>query len=1026
MAKAMKISAGKAEEYYYHKDPIYGKAGLGSNLTWLGTGAEYLGLFGTLNHNSGLESFTNLLYGMTPDGSSRLVGHETGPKAHDKNSATDIPLTLSKSFGIVALEDPQAREAISRIFHTVAERIEDHVFGRQTVDGETSQVKGQMIAVLAEHSVSRAGDTHPHGHMVILNNVIRPDGSHSTLENYELMKAQSSIQQDLYNEVAREFKNIGYSIETSKVGNLVIPEVAGIDKETRDLFSKRHHEIKNASELKESLRERMPNASDINIDNLAQLLTKNAKDTNLTEKDVIDSHREQVSAVGKSLPVIIQEAKAMGQSATHEQHTADDYVKFAIQDEQEKESVFSSRTIINSAIRLGCGDVVRSEIEQAFNKAVQSGELIKLGRDSRGNDAFSTPRMIEIEKQIAVATVDEANKFSPLLTPEETEKAIQTFQAEKGWQVSAGQQNAIETVLQNTGRLAVVQGDAGAGKSTAFECINNALKDIPGLEVKGLGFQGKASAELERSSGIASQTVHSFLAVKKTPSAPETSRRLWVVDEASMLGSVQLGQLLERAQDQNAQIILVGDNKQISAINSGDHHGRLQQYDLAQTAHMTEIKRQKFYDKDGNQLQPERGDNLDNAVNRYAVEMAQDLKIGDFRSAFEKLEGAGQITEVPDRQERLDYVAQRYVEHDDQRDITVLTATNRDRKDAVEQIRELQKEYGQIGQRDFTATVNDPVAISGVFRRLATSYSVGNFVSLGKDIGELKAGSVLRIADIDRSNNQLVFQYADPANQFKFDYNSSEHIAEHSVSGETVNISLKQHGSSLAQFQQVETSFSDGEKIMFLKNDNTEYGKANGIKNGVQGYIQSINEQTGIATIELENGKTIEQQLEGAYLTNGQAITINKSQGISVERALVLTPAEGVGDLLNTKSGYTALTRHEKEVEVITDSKEELLVAVSRNSEKTSTLDYMNKSEMQELQDRARENRQEQEPKTELESITEKITKSAEEKENIDHHTDVMRDQSDRQHDTNSDEKSDSTGHDDEKTEPVQELELSK
>jgi conjugative relaxase-like TrwC/TraI family protein len=337
MAKAMKVAAGKAEEYYYEKDPIYGKEGLGSNLTWFGTGAEALGLSGKLNEANGLEAFTNLLYGMTPDGSSRLVGHETGPKSHDKNSATDIPLTLSKSFGIVALEDPQAREAISRVFHTVAEQVEDHIFGRQTVDGETSQVKGQMIAVLAEHSVSRAGDTHPHGHLVIMNNVIRPDGTHSTLENYELMRAQSSIQQDLYNEVAREFKSLGYAIETNKIGNLVIPEVAGIDKETRDLFSKRHHEIKNASELKESLRERMPNASDIRIDNLTQLLTKNAKDQNLTEREVVDSHREQISATGKSLPVMISEAKAMGQSTTQEQHTADDYVRFAIQDEQEKE-----------------------------------------------------------------------------------------------------------------------------------------------------------------------------------------------------------------------------------------------------------------------------------------------------------------------------------------------------------------------------------------------------------------------------------------------------------------------------------------------------------------------------------------------------------------------------------------------------------------------------------------------------------------------------------------------------------------
>ena len=232
-----------------------------------------------------------MLHGKDPSGTIQLIGVE-GSDKNLKNAGTDVALHLPKSFGIAAMEDPQAREAISRAFKTVAGIIEEHVQGRQQVDGKTETVKAEMIAVMVEHGLSRRGDTHPHAHVFVLDNTIRQDKSHSALENKAILNAQSSIQQDLYNEAVKEMKSVGYDFTYEKMGNHIKPEVKGIDQETRDLFSKRLLEdIKGngdkAVSIRNDLKERLPEATEHTIDRMMQQLTKEAKDPTLTEEKAI-------------------------------------------------------------------------------------------------------------------------------------------------------------------------------------------------------------------------------------------------------------------------------------------------------------------------------------------------------------------------------------------------------------------------------------------------------------------------------------------------------------------------------------------------------------------------------------------------------------------------------------------------------------------------------------------------------------------------------------------------------------------
>lgn len=990
---AQKVSVGQAENYYYGKDCIYAKEGQGSNMQWLGEGAKTLGLEGKFKEGD-MNKFTNLLYGKDPSGTTQLIGVENSDK-NLKNAGTDIALHLPKSFGIAAMEDPQAREAISRAFETVAGIIEEYVQGRQQVDGKTETVKAEMIAVMVEHGLSRRGDTHPHAHVFVLDNTIRQDKSHCALENKAIMNAQSSIQQDLYNEAVKEMKAVGYDFTYEKMGSHIKPEVKGIDQETRDLFSKRLLEdIKgkgdNTVAIRNDLQERMPSASEHTIDRMMQQLTKEAKDPTLTEEKVVASHRAQAEIIGKNLPEMVGNAKKLSKENI-QAHTPAEYVKYALADNIEKESVVRKESVINDAIKLGCGDVVRSDIEKAFDEAQKSGEIRQLGKN-----AYSTPEMVATEKSIAITAVTEATRYSPLLSKEATLDAIKAFEDKKGWEVSKGQRDAISLVLgENTARIAFVAGDAGAGKSQALMAVNDSLKNMPDIKVMGLGFQGKASSELERSSGIVSQTIHSFLGEQECNKGQiDNVRKLIVVDEASMVDTKQFGALKDYAQQNNGQLVFVGDGKQISAIGAGAMFNKLQEYNLVKTAHMSEVKRQKYYDIGNNEIKA--GGDISQATNKYAVEMAQNLKRGDFEGAFEKLSGAEQIKELAGKDDRLQYAAEKFI--NSHKDTVLLTMTNMDRKSAIEQIRPMQKIAGQIAQKDHTFKTNDPIPVSGVYRRIASSYTEGNYVTIGKNIGDLKAGSVIKIAEVDNTTNKICFNFADPDNQLKVANNKMDTVEGMKADGAKGEISLKENGNSLAQFQKVDTSFSIDEKVMILKNNNTQYGKSTGQKNGVTGYIRELDENTGIAKIELESGKIIEQQMEGAYLTNGQAMTVNKSQGISERHVVLLATAQEAGGLANTKTGYTALTRHEQSIEVVTDNKTELLEAISREANKTSTLDYMPKEEMAELQakaaeiregqaqpddgikdlrDRAEESRIATQPQTELEKIESNIMQMA-------------------------------------------------
>ena len=907
--KPMKCSAAKLVDYFYQKDAFFGEKP-GECCKWVGTGAEKMGLTGAVD----FEHLTNLAHGLDKNGEKRLVGKENGPQAHHLNAATDILLTVPKSVSIMAFKDDKLRDDIVATFTQTAEFAERFVKGRQTHDGITEEVDGKMVGMLAVHFGNRNNDPHIHGHLNILNLTERPDGSYSTVENRELFRNQSIIQQYQYNAVAKVLVEHGFEIELTKSkSGLVIPEIAGVPQELRDLFSSRHNDIQNATALKAELQERMPGLNEHQINNLLQLQTKNEKNTEITASELKEMWDVKEKSLGFDAQKFLDEAK---NRVVTEKMTAGEYITMTVKDMQENESKLNLKDILFNAMKVSVGHCNGNDIENGINTAIKSGEIIQHG------NMWTTPEMIKIEHGIAERAITGAKAFDSLMTKDEVAQVVANFEADKGFKMSAGQASAVGMVLTTQGRLSLIQGNPGAGKTTAFLAINNAIAGRDDIEIKGFGFQGKAAAQLEAESGIKSQTVDSFLLQKQEIS---DKRQLWIIDEASMLGSRQLSKMLDKAEQQNAQIILSGDGGQILSIAAGQVFSDMQKHGLVDMTSIDEVKRQKL-DATGS--------------NQYAIDTAKHFRNHEVDKAIETMQEAGKITEIADRQERLNLVAEKYIDAADQRETVCMTATNRDRKDLIDLIRDGQKLTGQIGQQDYIFKSMEPVSLTGISRRLAVSFEPENYIILTKDIGILKAGSNLQIDSIDLTTNSLKFNLNSENNKLSCIKGSEIELADMINNNPSLTINLRKDGDKVSQFKEVETSMAVGEKGIFLKNDNTEQGTIDGVKNGVTFITKDIDFETGKATIELENGKIIVRELDGANLTNGQVITVNKGQGVTADRGIAMFDSTN-GNMLSENLNNVAMSRHRFEVEMVTDNVEDLVESIRNPQEKTSTLDEL-------------------------------------------------------------------------------------
>lgn len=133
--------------------------------------------------------------------------------------------------------------------------------------------------------------------------------------------------------------------------------------------------------------------------------------------------------------------------------------------------------------------------------------------------------------------------------------------------LSAEQQTAVERVTGKE-RIAAVIGRAGAGKTTMMKAARE-VWERAGYRVVGGALAGKAAEGLEKEAGIRSLTLSSWQLRWQSGHDDLDGKSVFVLDEAGMVSSRQMADLVKAVADSGAKLVLVGDPEQLQPIEAG-------------------------------------------------------------------------------------------------------------------------------------------------------------------------------------------------------------------------------------------------------------------------------------------------------------------------------------------------------------------------------------------------------------------------------------------------------------------------
>jgi len=232
-----------------------------------------------------------------------------------------------------------------------------------------------------------------------------------------------------------------------------------------------------------------------------------------------------------------------------------------------------------------------SDGQEQFDRVLASmrhhESVLALGRDRVGAERFTTKTMMRAE----LALVRDAGRLAASRGHRvgQLDMAVAVSRAgESGLTLSGEQRAALGHVLRKPD-LALVVGYAGAGKSAMLGVAREAWESA-GYTVRGAALSGIAAENLEGSSGIASRTLASYEHAWSKGYDRLTSRDVLVIDEAGMIGTLQLQRILSEAGRAGAKVAMVGDIQQLQAIEAGAAYRLLAERHGA--AELGEVRRQ--------------------------------------------------------------------------------------------------------------------------------------------------------------------------------------------------------------------------------------------------------------------------------------------------------------------------------------------------------------------------------------------------------------------------------------------------
>ncbi len=445
------------------------------------------------------------------------------------------------------------------------------------VTGEKDLLKlPGLVAVAYQHETSRCGDPHLHTHVIVPNRQARNDGVLVSIDGtslYHEARAAGIIYQATLRRELRQTLGIEWAPVDPATG---MAEAAGVDRDTITAWSRR------SSQLREWAAHNL-----VSVDGpltaaqlaAAQKATRPAKSEELAWSELQRQWREDARGLILDRAAFL-EARAARRAAGR---TALDGASLAAAAEKIDKAVFTRADlveIVGAQLPVDGDQSPRAAVEAAVDEIGMRLTAPRAAPEREGHERFTLARILA-EEGAVLRLVDARNDRAMIWVRDDDTAGL-----------SSDQKTAVQNIGESPWLVQPLSAPAGAGKTTSLRALASAAHHRFGASVLVLAPTGQAvDVAMREGAGDDGLTVAKALHSLGDNTLKLDPATLVVIDEAGMVGTDDLRQLLTATTQAGAKTVLVGDASQLGPVKA--RGGMFAQLcgDLPWTQHLSEVWR---------------------------------------------------------------------------------------------------------------------------------------------------------------------------------------------------------------------------------------------------------------------------------------------------------------------------------------------------------------------------------------------------------------------------------------------------
>ena len=403
----------------------------------------------------------------------------------------------------------------------------------------------------------------------------------------------------------------------------------------------------------------------------------------------------------------------------------------------ERQAVLSMDLLNKEAALLGGAALSYTTLQAAFGIAFEKGWLVKVPYHNAEEQVVCRHSLF-LEKLCVQQMIEGKDQLNPLMSVDAA--LLQACQGDAA--LSQGQKEAITLVMSTADRMVVVQGIAGSGKTTALKQIHALCQSINTVPLIIANMGSAKNQAMQQHAGIKAMTSAQFLtgmqgALSRDPllAKKDFQHALIIVDESSMLSSVQLCALQKIVSALEVHLVLLGDFKQIGSIASGTSLYDALAYGVNK-ALMNENLRLNL---------------------PIAFRAMKETYQGDMSAVLHTLKDS--IEEVPNKVEALERMVQLYstMSPKQRENYVLVTPLNEDRDTVNAGVRAFLKNQGELQGNALKMRVLLPVDKRDIEKQSVHGYAISEVLrfNVAERRVHVQAGDYATVIEVDSTYHRL-------------------------------------------------------------------------------------------------------------------------------------------------------------------------------------------------------------------------------------------------------------------------------